>query len=73
MTVEENPSGVDTGRLGTGLDSEAHAIVYDQYLPDNATTDGLGEELRLITEVDRAHLVMLVERGIVEAPAPPPC
>lgn len=24
--------GVDTGRLSTGLNDEAHAIVYDQYL-----------------------------------------
>lgn len=70
-------SGVDTGRLRTGLAREAHRIVYDQYLPPTGDdgsqggpadrTDGLGEELRLISEVDRAHLVMLVERGIVDA------
>ncbi|MGX9890863.1 argininosuccinate lyase [Streptomyces sp. NPDC002276] len=57
--------GVNTGRLSTGLNDEAHAIVYDQYLPADRTADGLGEELRLISEVDRAHLVMLAERGIV--------
>ncbi|MFF9981852.1 argininosuccinate lyase [Streptomyces erythrochromogenes] len=58
--------GVDTGRLSTGLNDEAHAIVYDQYLSPDDVADGLGEELRLISEVDRAHLVMLTERGIVE-------
>ncbi|MDG4863471.1 lyase family protein [Streptomyces sp. T-3] len=63
-------SGLDTGRLRTGLAPEAHAIVYDQYLPADQGPghDGLGEELRLISEVDRAHLVMLGERGIVPAP-----
>ncbi|MFF2958956.1 argininosuccinate lyase [Streptomyces sp. NPDC057963] len=59
-------SGVDTGRLRTGLHDEAHAIVYDQYL-SGPVTDGLVSELRLISEVDRAHLVMLAERGIVPA------
>ncbi|WP_067504368.1 argininosuccinate lyase [Actinoplanes sp. TFC3] len=63
-------SGLDTGRLHTGLAAEAHRIVYDQYLPEapGLGGDGLGEELRLISEVDRAHLVMLSERGIVAAP-----
>ncbi|MFD0026128.1 argininosuccinate lyase [Streptomyces sp. NPDC058382] len=56
--------GVDTGRLKAALDAEAHRIVYDQYLPD--TADGLGQELRAISEVDRAHLIMLTERGIVD-------
>jgi argininosuccinate lyase len=59
------PSGVDTGRLTTGLADAAHRIVYDQYL--TAGSDGLGAELRYISEVDRAHLVMLTERGIVPA------
>ncbi|MGI5216157.1 lyase family protein [Plantactinospora sp. CA-290183] len=62
--------GVDTGRLRTGLNAEAHRIVYDQYLPpvDGAEhCGGLIEELGFISEVDRAHLVMLVERGIVDA------
>jgi len=58
--------GVDTGRLKVGLNAEAHRIVYDQYMPDTGT-DGLGQELRHISEVDRAHLVMLTERGIVPA------
>lgn len=59
--------GADTGRLRTTLDGEAHRIVYDQYLPDSGSgQDGLVQELRLISEVDRAHLVMLAERGIVD-------
>ncbi|WP_326695872.1 argininosuccinate lyase [Streptomyces sp. NBC_01754] len=57
-------AGVDTGRLRTGLDPRAHRIVYDQYRPDG--DDPVGGELRLISEVDRAHLVMLTERGIVD-------
>ncbi|EHR51359.1 argininosuccinate lyase [Saccharomonospora marina XMU15] len=62
--------GLDTGRLHTALAPEAHRIVYDQYLPEapGPGRDGLDEELRLISEVDRAHLVMLSERGIVSAP-----
>ncbi|MDQ1676714.1 MAG: argininosuccinate lyase [Actinomycetota bacterium] len=56
--------GVDTGRISTALDPEAHRIVYDQYLPVDA--DGLGAELELISEVDRAHLVMLAEQGIAD-------
>ncbi|MCS0603441.1 argininosuccinate lyase [Streptomyces sp. LP11] len=57
--------GVDTGRLRTALDARAHRIVYDQYR--TGADDPVGQELRLISEVDRAHLVMLVERGIVDA------
>ncbi|MFD8891877.1 argininosuccinate lyase [Streptomyces sp. NPDC059566] len=68
MTSDTTRSGVDTGRLGTALHPEAHAIVYDQYLPAGDSEDAVGEELRLISEVDRAHLVMLVECGIVDAP-----
>ncbi|MFD3998893.1 argininosuccinate lyase [Streptomyces sp. NPDC058583] len=58
-------AGVHTGRLRTGLDPRAHRIVYDQYRTDDG--DPVGDELRLISEVDRAHLVMLAERGIVDA------
>lgn len=58
-------AGVRTGRLRTGLDPRAHRIVYDQYRTDDG--DPVGDELRLISEVDRAHLVMLAERGIVDA------
>ncbi|MER5962837.1 argininosuccinate lyase [Streptomyces sp. NPDC002057] len=61
----EAPAGVHTGRLRTGLDPRAHRIVYDQYRTDDG--DPIGDELRLISEVDRAHLVMLAERGIVDA------
>ncbi|WP_369234223.1 argininosuccinate lyase [Streptomyces sp. R21] len=57
--------GVDTGRLKAALDPEAHRIVYDQYLPREAA-DPLVGELRRISEVDRAHLVMLAEHGIVD-------
>lgn len=60
------PDGVNTGRLRTALADEAHRIVYDQYLPGPAA-DGLGQELWNTSEVDRAHLVMLTERGIVAA------
>ncbi|MFE2013024.1 argininosuccinate lyase [Streptomyces sp. NPDC059491] len=60
----DREAGVDTGRLRTGLDPRAHRIVYDQYRPDGG--DPVGGELRLISEVDRAHLVMLTERGIVD-------
>ncbi|MGW8603495.1 argininosuccinate lyase [Streptomyces sp. NPDC055893] len=57
-------AGVHTGRLRTGLDPRAHRIVYDQYRTEDG--DPVGDELRLISEVDRAHLVMLAERGIVD-------
>jgi argininosuccinate lyase len=55
-------AGVNTGRLSTGLNAEAHRIVY-------GTDPGAGavEELRLISQVDRAHLVMLTEQGIIDA------
>ncbi|MGW1429750.1 lyase family protein [Streptomyces sp. NPDC002431] len=65
MTVTPQET-LDTGRLRTGLDPEAHAIVYGAYLdPAPSAADVLQEELRLTTTVDRAHLVMLAERGIV--------
>ncbi|MFI5801326.1 lyase family protein [Streptomyces sp. NPDC051561] len=54
-------AGVDTGRLRTALHPEAHRIVYDQYLGDRAAVAELG----YISEVDRAHLVMLTERGLI--------
>jgi argininosuccinate lyase len=57
--------GVATGRLSSALDPEAHAIVYDQYVSEESA-DPLGGELRRISEVDRAHLIMLGERGVVE-------
>lgn len=57
-----NAAGADTGRLSTILDPEAHRIVYGS----NPGADA-AEELRFISEVDRAHLVMLTERGIIDA------
>lgn len=55
-------AGVDTGRLSTALHPGAHRIVYG-----GDPGAGAAAELRLISEVDRAHLVMLTERGIVDA------
>lgn len=57
-----NAAGVDTGRLSTGLNPEAHRVVYGSDPGADAA-----EELRFISEVDRAHLVMLTERGIIDA------
>jgi argininosuccinate lyase len=54
-------AGIDTGRLSTALNPEAHRIVYGES-PGVAAA----AELRLISEVDRAHLVMLSERGIID-------
>jgi argininosuccinate lyase len=54
--------GVDTGRLSIALNPQAHRIVYG---PNPAAE--AAAELRLISEVDRAHLVMLTERGIIDA------
>jgi argininosuccinate lyase len=55
-------AGVDTGRLSVALNPEAHRVVY-------GCDPGAGAvaELRFISEVDRAHLVMLTERGIIDA------
>lgn len=55
-------AGVDTGRLNAALNPQAHRIVYGS----NPGADAV-RELRLISEVDRAHLVMLAERGIIDA------
>jgi argininosuccinate lyase len=61
-TTRANSAGVDTGRLSTALNPEAHRIVYGEN-----PGAGAAAELRLISEVDRAHLVMLTECGIVDA------
>jgi argininosuccinate lyase len=61
-TSGTSTAGVDTGRLGTALNPGAHRIVYGEN-----PGAGAAAELRLISEVDRAHLVMLTERGIVDA------
>lgn len=51
----------NTGRLKRSVTPTARRILF------SGETEGeLRDELRLITEVDRAHLVMLVERGLVE-------
>ncbi|MBL1109793.1 argininosuccinate lyase [Streptomyces sp. 5-8] len=65
MTTAPARDGVHTGRLTSALDPEAHAIVYDQRVSADAA-DPLGGELRRISQVDRAHLVMLTERGAVD-------
>ena len=55
-------AGVDTGRLNAALNPQAHRIVYGS----NPGADAV-RELRTISEVDRADLVMLAERGIIDA------
>lgn len=55
-------AGVDTGRLKSALNPQAHRIVYGCDPGADAVA-----ELRLISEVDRAHLVMLAECGIIDA------
>lgn len=57
-------AGVDTGRLRAALNPEAHGIVYGHDPGADAV-----RELRLISVVDQAHLVMLAERGIIKATA----
>jgi argininosuccinate lyase len=54
-------AGADTGRLSTVLSPEAQHVVYGA---DPGA--GAAQELRFISEVDRAHLVMLAERGIID-------
>jgi argininosuccinate lyase len=68
--ISSDAAGVDTGRLSTALNPEAHRIVYAAYLSADtekgAAEDVLGRELRFTSEVDRAHLVMLTENGIID-------
>ncbi|MGH8974686.1 MAG: lyase family protein [Acidimicrobiia bacterium] len=52
----------DTGRIRRPLSPTARRVVFPP--PGEA-----GDELEAITEVDRAHLVMLAERGLVPAVA----
>jgi argininosuccinate lyase len=54
-------AGLDTGRLSTPLHPQAHRIVYAAHLSER-----LVDELRAMSQVDRAHLVMLAERRIVD-------
>ena len=50
-----------TGRLSRSVDDEARRIVF------GATADAsIDADLAIMTEIDRAHLVMLAERGFVE-------
>ena len=50
----------DTGRIRRPLDARARKIVF------GADVDGaLAEEMPYYVRIDRAHLVMLVERGII--------
>jgi argininosuccinate lyase len=60
--ARESAAGVDTGRLGTALNPEAHRLFYGA---DPGA--GAAEELRLVSEVDRAHVVMLAERRLIDA------
>src|SRR5260221_376457 len=54
----------DTGRIRRPLTPTARRIVFGE--PEPAAP-----ELALITEVDRAHLVMLAEQGLVDRAAAP--
>lgn len=58
MTVP--PSSAGTGRIKGALSSKAQRLYYGN--PDDAAD---AESLRLISRVDRAHLVMLAEQGII--------
>ncbi|MFL6130021.1 MAG: lyase family protein [Mycobacteriales bacterium] len=53
-----------TGRLTGQLGPRTLRVVYGELTPT-----GLAAELRLLTRVDRAHLVMLSERSLVPAAA----
>jgi argininosuccinate lyase len=59
--------GVDTGRLNTALTGAAQQIVYASYRDDRP--DELGAELLVISEIDRAYLVMLAEEHIADVTA----
>jgi argininosuccinate lyase len=50
----------NTGRISRTLAPEAQAILFG-----TATEKVLDEQLRPITEVDEAHLIMLSERGLI--------
>ncbi len=55
----------DTGRLRSSVAPEIAAILFAARSDDGA---GVRAELELISEIDRAHLVMLCEVGLVAAP-----
>jgi argininosuccinate lyase len=52
----------DTGRLRRAVVDSARRILFD-----GQPSEGRVQDLRLITEIDRAHLVMLTERKILSA------
>jgi argininosuccinate lyase len=54
----------DTGRIRRPLTPTARRIVFGG--PAVSPSDGGPPELALITQVDRAHLVMLAEQGLVD-------
>lgn len=57
-------STANTGRLVTALSETAQRILFGSGAPDGP--DPLVTEMRDLTEVDRAHLVMLTGKGIIE-------
>ncbi|MEU5213359.1 argininosuccinate lyase [Streptomyces sp. NPDC020742] len=59
-----SPSEVDTGRLTTPLSETAQRILFSAGQADDDF--GPGPELDAITEVDRAHLLMLAQQGIAD-------
>ena len=50
----------DTGRIRKPLDRRARQIVFGDHVEQ-----AIGEELPYYVQIDRAHLVMLVERGLL--------
>ncbi|MET7800757.1 argininosuccinate lyase [Streptomyces decoyicus] len=59
-----SPSGVDTGRLTTPLSETAQRILFSTGQADDGFAPS--PELDAITEVDRAHLLMLAQQGIAD-------
>ncbi|MGP3933649.1 argininosuccinate lyase [Nonomuraea sp. KM88] len=57
-----SPTAWDSGRLKRPVCAAAQEILFDRHLRPSA--EPVAAELQLISQVDRAHLVMLVEQGI---------
>ncbi|MFJ8493318.1 lyase family protein [Streptomyces sp. NPDC094038] len=53
-----------TGRLSSAVTPAAADILFDRHL--RVPPDPVAAELRPTSEVDRAHVVMLTERGVIE-------
>src|ERR1700730_11615495 len=51
----------DTGRIRKGLQPSARRILFA-----GTMTSALKEEMEFITEVDRAHVVMLLDRRLID-------